>query len=1738
MRKRALLIVSMLCLCAFGVAKYVASPVAAEDETGESPTITAEFQTGRYLLQHVATGKYLGAANDWGTQASLIDNPEFQTLIPLEDGKYHLESQVDNGNSNYYFNGSYLDASTPVELEIQKRQNGYYTISDGNIFYGYDGSSSVLGKTSTDPTDTNVQWRIVSQETAVANLSLATESQPRNATFLLSDPNFGRNNRYYEEWTFEASNKNISGDVRNFCVESWRATFLMSQTISVPNGVYGLTAQGFYRQEGSDAEHLPEFFANNETCVFPQIAGSENSMSDASISFMQGMYFIEPIYVVVTDGTLQVGARLEGNTMLWSIWDNFTLMYYGTDTSAANRLRFNSRFNKVYAQVQAMQQTTGITTEASTALAVALTAYEGINPNTSVERQQEVKAQLEEAIAIAEEGLQFARQLRNAYEGYGEKLAATGLADNSLITVLAAVQSALNAQQYESRNQIAGWIEQLTTARKEILPYEYRYWFDTDADAAVTDYSTTPSWHVDLATDDLSESFHLLHIQVKDDTENWSTPITRPFVKMLAVQEAQGCYWFDGNYDSRRTADLTNAIMDIDVASLADGFHSLHYMAQTTTGASTVHTAYFQKISGTAAFSYQIWDSETPEEMITGKLTGSTLQVNVDKFSDGFHTLYVQVAGATSASIPQSAMFIKVPQTIGVDYLNCLLMVDGKLFCNEQVSNEGGVLTWKVPVDTLSQGLHRYMVQVVTPSGAGSSMKEGFFFRVPTQAELASLRCCYMVDGDSAVIQAGTVANGLYHFDLDVSKLTDGIHKIAYWLVAENGVNTTVNAAFFWKIPVGGSGVTQYEYWLNDLDDDKHVTRLSKRQDPFSLLTLLPIESQPIRSSNFQFAVKNGKPLIYARNEIHMRFYDAAGRFTETVKEYNDEQVSRSVEPVGELQATQTFPKVGENDIRWYTLQAEQGDSLQFKLDRAATIQLFSPSGKEVYSASGSTSVSWGGSHVGETGTYYLALHDVTAQQGNTVSIDYNRIGKYAIMAYTPNSLSTDGTTIMYLKGNGLQYVQSVELVGDDIILDADTIVSNVTDLLARFTLNEGNDAAGNYYLRVRFHNEDEDDSRIITQHQPITLRQADKGDITVKVVTERRVSDPYPIKVYLKNNGNVGLYGIPVNIAYDHPEMIDEFQFVNFDMLLSEDLYENRLFFAYTDDLVGTGKKGFFLPLLIPYLGPNEEKTFIFGVRTKNAHAKFNFYAWAGDPMYDGLNHDGENSGNMVRRKAPACTPSNIPDVYDALGDADNLTNMPISPSRVLRPFIGAAEAISGIIQGSTRAREDAVFDAAGIPQSKGDDYRFQYRHCVRSPYDIARDAHPLQAPRRAGGAGGGAAVDGHANGDCPHPDPHPTDVYIPGDPNEITGYLAESGSHYITDSIKTVGYDIEFENDPELANSSAHRIVIENQLDPEVFDLSSFVPNEIKLSNRTLELTGETPFIQTIDLRPNINAIAQVEGNYDAKNGKIKWTLQSLDPMTMEPTDDIMQGVLPINNSNGDGIGHVTYSVDLRTKLEDGTGIPNKATIVFDYNEAIETPTWTNIVDAVAPTSTILGAIQSKTDTLTLRIAGEDARSGVWRYDVYAQMGDGTSWELVAENVPATVAAGDDAEEGETETLVDVRIYDGIEYGFLVLATDSAGNVERKSFEEADFRFTTVMPGDANGDGVVDALDVVLAISYYLGEDVYLNFAAADVVADGEINALDVVAMQDIYLNTSHQALAPRKRKVKSQQLEQRLQ
>lgn len=276
--------------------------------------------------------------------------------------------------------------------------------------------------------------------------------------------------------------------------------------------------------------------------------------------------------------------------------------------------------------------------------------------------------------------------------------------------------------------------------------------------------------------------------------------------------------------------------------------------------------------------------------------------------------------------------------------------------------------------------------------------------------------------------------------------------------------------------------------------------------------------------------------------------------------------------------------------------------------------------------------------------------------------------------------------------------------------------------------------------------------------------------------------------------------------------------------------------------------------------------------------------------------------------------------------------------------------------------------------------------------------------------------------------------------DPNDIYGYTAESGSRYMRQDVQKINYEIEFENDTTLANAAAHTIVVTDTLDVNRFDLSSLSARGVTIGEKMLQLNGEQNFVYTLDLRPETYVIAQIQQEYDANTGIIKWTISSLDPMTMEPATDPDQGALPVNYY-GDGVGTFNYSINLKDTFEDGTEVSNRACIVFDLEAAIVTPTWTNIVDAYSPVSEI-ESVTPFADSLRFVFNSEDNRSGVWYHTLYHRNDSTKSeWDILKTRI------FDDTFIMKLESLQTTD--------YLVMATDSAGNNETKVLE-SEYLFT----------------------------------------------------------------------------------
>ena len=322
----------------------------------------------RYLYNPYSE-QFLTAGNSWGTQASMGDTGVDFTITAGSTG-YTLDSQINNGNAYEYLGPDlYLDhASVTWTIALTGVQNGknIYTLTADGANYLASPTSGNVAVTVEDADDERAFWMLYSREELVTLMGEATAANPVNATFLLPGYNFGRNDTRNSQWQGAPA---IGGNITNQNVEKFNTTFDVYQELTdIPNGIYELSVQGFYRYgghgagiaatartDGTEVIHA-YLYAGSEQTAMPSIfeaAGQcgttgtsstygyvPNSQSDGSAYMSTGLYWSRPVRVTVADGTLRLGIHKEtAVTNDWTLFDNFRLVYLGTSvlTGDVNR---------------------------------------------------------------------------------------------------------------------------------------------------------------------------------------------------------------------------------------------------------------------------------------------------------------------------------------------------------------------------------------------------------------------------------------------------------------------------------------------------------------------------------------------------------------------------------------------------------------------------------------------------------------------------------------------------------------------------------------------------------------------------------------------------------------------------------------------------------------------------------------------------------------------------------------------------------------------------------------------------------------------------------------------------------------------------------------------------------------------------------------------------------------------------------------------------------------------------------------------------------------------------------------------------------------------------------------------------------------------------------------------------------------------------------------------------------
>ena len=388
----------------------------------------------QYIFDGVAyvidaeSGKFMAAGHDYGTRGIVNEIGLDLTFTSNETTRtVTIDSRVSNGEDNHFLGSNLYMDSQAFNWILEYQGFGFY-ISNGTQYINLDANDNLV------LSNTPREWIIVTaegvEEQRMGELTEATETNPVDATWLLQNPNFNRNDQRVSAWQVsdDCTNWNLNGGNQvNNCAESFHSTFTISQIIEgAPAGIYTLTAQGFYRQDGNVEEDVPVFFANDATAEVPAKTGEESSMSAASESFSNGLYTIEPLRFVVTEGgNIEVGVRGTA-TQQWVIFDNFQLTYYGADPLAADKAALQALID----ECEALQESY-YTPETWSALADALAAaYTALNASdataNSLAAAKDALQAAMDALVLSIDGINSlsatGKQLGTVYNLKGQKV--------------------------------------------------------------------------------------------------------------------------------------------------------------------------------------------------------------------------------------------------------------------------------------------------------------------------------------------------------------------------------------------------------------------------------------------------------------------------------------------------------------------------------------------------------------------------------------------------------------------------------------------------------------------------------------------------------------------------------------------------------------------------------------------------------------------------------------------------------------------------------------------------------------------------------------------------------------------------------------------------------------------------------------------------------------------------------------------------------------------------------------------------------------------------------------------------------------------------------------------------------------------------------------------------------------------------------------------------------------------
>lgn len=363
---------------------------------------------GKFYLYNIGRKQFLCGGSDWGAHAAL-GFPGIEITLEVGEGtvdgssaSFYIETGLLNGDKHHLNYRGYMDAPKIDDfafIPVAGKENVYNIIQADymDVYVGWDPYALVdagnadettvrtenVGRPQLNPNDPNNQWKLVTRAERDALIANASLDNPVDISYQISRPNF--NQRESSSWSVLGTNPEENfvifgegGNYNDFIAETWNcpAETELGQMFDVPDGVYQVSVQGFYRNgchqtigvEGEEgyvlgqpdcetAQNAILYAGEAENDVLlPNITaedgnapgeGADATATDGTVTyhypreapqaaafFKSGLYKTTTV-AEVTGGMISFGIIKtdKGNAEDWIVVDNFRIVYYGPNTT-------------------------------------------------------------------------------------------------------------------------------------------------------------------------------------------------------------------------------------------------------------------------------------------------------------------------------------------------------------------------------------------------------------------------------------------------------------------------------------------------------------------------------------------------------------------------------------------------------------------------------------------------------------------------------------------------------------------------------------------------------------------------------------------------------------------------------------------------------------------------------------------------------------------------------------------------------------------------------------------------------------------------------------------------------------------------------------------------------------------------------------------------------------------------------------------------------------------------------------------------------------------------------------------------------------------------------------------------------------------------------------------------------------------------------------------------------------